>query len=112
MKMTGGNSYNELWEKVARQEVILGMTDSVEAMIDILTQMQGLNATLQAYRGAIDGQLAELQAFHDSVGAQIEGLKKKNKDLKVKVNILLQICLEEVKNMPRSKFWSQNHLMV
>lgn len=46
MKMASGNLYNNLQEKVAWLEAILGMTDSVEAMINVLTQMQGLNAAL------------------------------------------------------------------
>ena len=113
--MTGGNSYNDLREKVARLEVILGMTDDDGEMVVVLTQIQNINATMLAYRGTVDGQLTEFLGFRDTVGTLVEGLKKENEDLKAEVTVLrlaIANMPEEAKNMPRSKFLNQSRLMV
>lgn len=67
--MTGRNSYKELHEKVAWLEVMLSLSDDDEGLVDVLTQIKGINTMLQTYRGNVDGQLTELLAFNENVGA-------------------------------------------
>lgn len=95
--MAGGNSYNDLREKVARLEAILGLTDDDGNMVAVLTQIQNINDAMQAYRGTVDVQLTDLLGFRDTVGTLVEGLKKENEDLKAEVTILRLA----VANMPR-----------
>lgn len=50
--MPGGSNYNELHEKVARIEILINLKDDSVELVDVMTQIHGVNIELVVYHAA------------------------------------------------------------
>lgn len=69
--MPGGSNYNELHEKVARIEILINLKDDSVELVDVMTQIHGVNIELVVYHAA-GRQLDGLVYFNETVGTQIK----------------------------------------
>ncbi|PHT53089.1 hypothetical protein CQW23_07551 [Capsicum baccatum] len=67
---------------------MVGQTNGLDELVDILTQIHDINTKLTINCVAVNRQLTGLVTFRDIMGTQIKGLLKKTKDLMAEVVIL------------------------
>lgn len=87
--MAGGSSnYNELKDRVAALEALLGMTENAGDVTSIVRRIYGLNTELAQFRETMTIRTTGYDNFRQEVLTQIEDLKRVNENLNLEVMVL------------------------
>lgn len=93
--MAGGSSnYNELKERVAALEKLLGTAENTEDAESVIAHIQDVNTELARFREIMTIKMTGYDEFRLATLTQIEDLRKENEDLaRENVNLNLEVGL-------------------
>lgn len=66
--MARESNYKLLLEKVALLEAMIGLIDDANKLVEVLTQVHGINRELESYQIVVYRQLADLVTFSEAMG--------------------------------------------
>ncbi|KAK4359623.1 hypothetical protein RND71_021852 [Anisodus tanguticus] len=81
--MAGGSSNTELRGRIERLEALVGLTDDADSLVDILSQIHGINTELVDLKNANENLQMEVVVLRKAVAST--GLSSDNRNTKVRI---------------------------